>query len=296
MTAAKPATVIGVDLGGTKVASGLIEGQSIIARDERPVSADRPADVVLEEVISSIRAVWRHDVQALGIGVPSVVDITQGIVYDVQNIPSWKEIHLRQKLEDLFDVPVRLDNDANCFALGEKYFGRGKDYQNFVGLIMGTGFAAGIIIDGQLYHGKHCGAGEFGEVPYLDKNFEQYCSGQYFKHTHQVTARKAHESALAGDRSALAIFHVFGRHVGSAVMAILLCFDPECIILGGSVSSAFPFFENAMRNRLQTFPYRKTLDDLNIMVSEQPDIALLGAGALPISLDLLTSHPHSERI
>lgn len=76
---------------------------------------------------------------AIGIGVPSVVDREKGIVYNVVNIPHWEEVHLKEILEACFSVPVYVDNDANCFALGERIFGEGKTVDNFVGLTLGTG-------------------------------------------------------------------------------------------------------------------------------------------------------------
>ena len=120
-------------------------------------------------------------IKAIGIGVPSVVDTHTGIVYDVQNIPSWKEVAIAQKMQELYKLPVLVNNDANCFALGEYHFGKGKGTKSMVGVTIGTGIGAGIIINGKLYCGPNCGAGEFGMIGYLDKVVEYYASGQFFK-------------------------------------------------------------------------------------------------------------------
>ena len=211
---------------------------------------------------------------------PSVVDVEKGIVYDVQNIPSWKEVHLKQVLEERFMVPVYLNNDANCFAVGEKYFGKGKDYDNLIGLIVGTGMAGGIIIQNRLYNGYNCGSGEFGMMPYLDHNYEYYCSGQFFAKQHGTTGEKLFQEAMKGEVQALKLFDEFGFHFGNAVTAILYALDPEIIILGGSVSKAYVFYKNAFWKRLQDFAYSPTIGRLTIEVSENPNIPVLGAAAL----------------
>lgn len=272
--------VIGVDLGGTKVQAGVVMSGIIQQTQKIPVTSQGSEQVVIDEVIKSIEAVFSGDIAGIGVGVPSVVDVQSGIVYDVQNIPSWKEVRLKEILEECFKVPVSIDNDANCFAAGEKHFGKGKDHKNFVALIIGTGLAAGIVIEDQLYHGYNCGAGEFGMIPYLDAHYEVYCSGQYFTNSYQTTGETLHKLAATGDEEALNIFAEYGGHLGNAIKTILYSYDPELIILGGSVSKTYPFFKEALWNRLSTFAYRNVVPRLTIEVSEQPDIAILGAAAL----------------
>ena len=87
----------------------------------------------------------------IGIGVQSLVDQKLGIVYDVQNIPSWKKVFLKDILESHFNISVFINNDVNCFALGELYYGLGKNLNSFVSISIGTGIAGGIIIDKKLY-------------------------------------------------------------------------------------------------------------------------------------------------
>ena len=187
----------------------------------------------------------RPDVAGIGAGVPSIIDLKAGVVYDVQNIPSWKKVPLKALLEERYRLPVYVNNDANCFAAGEKHFGKLGPYDNAVGLIVGTGLGAGIIANGRLYSGANCGAGEFGMLPYLDRNFEAYASGQFFDRVHGTSGRETAERAARGDRAALEIFAEFGRHLGEAVKAICYAVDPEIIVLGGSVSKSYRFFRAA---------------------------------------------------
>ncbi len=272
--------VIGVDLGGTKVGIGRVEKGRIIRHISAAVSGQGSAAEVIEEVVGAIARVFDPDVVGIGVGVPSVVDVEKGIVYDVQNIPSWKEIPLKEILEKRFGRPVYINNDANCFAVGEKHFGRGRRFRHLVGLIVGTGLGAGIILNNRLYSGPNCGAGEFGMIPYKDSILEHYCSGQYFVREHGIKGEDLFARAARGEPEALKIFDRFGSYLGDALMIIMLAVDPEAIILGGSVPRAFSLFEKAMRERMQSFPYRKMLERIVIETSEQPEIAILGAAAL----------------
>jgi glucokinase len=273
-------TVIGVDLGGTKVGIGRVEKGRIVQHISAAVSAQASEEKVIEEVSGAIAQVFDPAVAGIGVGVPSVVDVERGIVYDVQNIPSWKEVPIKEILERRFDRPVYVNNDANCFAVGEKHFGRGQKFRHLVGLIIGTGLGAGIVLNDRLYSGPNCGAGEFGMIPYKDSILEHYCSGQYFVREHGIRGEELFARASRGEPEALVIFERFGSHLGDALMIIMLAVDPEAIILGGSVSRAFSFFEKAMRERMKSFPYHKILERIVIKTSDQPEIAILGAAAL----------------
>ena len=89
-------------------------------------------------------------------------------------------------MEERFAIPVLINNDANCFAVGEYYFGKGVEGDSLVGLTIGTGLGSGIILKGKLYSGKNCGAGEFGMIDYLDHFIEYYASGQFFKNVYDI--------------------------------------------------------------------------------------------------------------
>ena len=243
----KMQTIIGVDLGGTNVRAGKIVGQKMAAYQARAITSHGSRNLVLQEVRATIAAVLDSQVSAIGIGVPSLVDVDEGIVYTVGNIPAWKEVPLKKYLEQHFGIPVHINNDANCFALGELYFGAGRSFQHMVGMILGTGLGAGIIINGRLYCGRNCGAGEIGKIGYKEHTIEYYCSGQFFQHRYGLDGGILYKRARLGDRHALEIFNAFGDNLGHALMIALYAYDPEIIVLGGSVSKAWLFFEKAMR-------------------------------------------------
>jgi glucokinase len=272
--------VIGVDLGGTNVRVGNVKDDELKMHAATPISSEESEDVVMKEITDTIDKVFDGDVIGIGVGVPSVVDVEKGIVYSVANIPSWKKVYLKDRLEQKYHVPVFVNNDANCFALGECYFGKARDYKNIIGLIVGTGLGAGVIIDNRLYNGTNCGAGEFGHIPYKDHDFEYYCSGQRFSREYGIDGQVLFNRAQKGDAEALRIFETFGLDLGNAIQAILYTLDPEIIVFGGSVSNAFSFFEKGMRETLKVFKYQHALERLVMVCSEIKEVAVLGAAAL----------------
>ena len=273
-------TFIGVDLGGTNVRAGRVEGLVVTAHESRGINREWNADQVLEEILATIAAVWTPQVEGIGIGVPSVVDVVKGIVYSPANIPSWKEVHLKEALEKRFKVPAYVNNDGNCFALGEFHYGLCRGHQSIVGIVAGTGLGSGVITDGRLYCGSNCGAGEIGHFPWRDSDVEYYCCGKRFDRQWGVSGAELGAKARKGDAEALKIFAEFGKDFAYAVQLVLYTFDPEMIVLGGSCSKDFGFWEASMREGLKKFYFPHALERLKIEVSKDPRIAVLGAAAL----------------
>ena len=274
---------IGVDLGGTSIRCGLVDSGKVITKLSEPCRSDRPENEVLEQLERLISKLINPQVKGIGIGVPSVVDMQKGIVYNVVNIPSWIEVHLKDILEAKFSLPVFVNNDSNCFALGEHDCGMGKPFRNMLGVTLGTGVGAGVIINNELYSGSNTGAGEIGCMPYLEHNYEYYCGSNFFVKFHGMTGKEAAERAAAGDAQALKIWEEFGYHIGMLVQAILYAYDPDAIVFGGSIANAYPFFSVSMREAMTTgFDYPETIKKIRILISNQGDISLLGAASLVI--------------
>lgn len=273
-------TCLGVDLGGTNVRVGLISNGSLKEIKFREIKHLSGGEEVLEEILELAGSFSVYNPAAIGFGVPSVVDTEKGIVYNVQNIPGWDEVPLKQRAEEKLQIPAYVNNDANCFAIGEYHFGKGKPYESLIALNIGTGFAGGIVINGRLYEGRNCGAGEFGTIPYGESMLEHYCAGLFFQREYNTTGRELAEKAAGGDAEALEIFREFGRHLGYAMKVVLYSYDPEAVILGGSVSRSFRFFRASMEEEMSDFAYSNTLANLSLELSDEPDIAVLGAAAL----------------
>jgi glucokinase len=272
--------IIGIDLGATNIRGAVVDNETISAITSRRIHTKGTEEEVLDDVYSLVDALIKDDVKAIGIGVPSVVDVKKGIVYDVVHIPSWKEVHLKELLENRYHIPVFVNNDANCFALGEYYFGKGKGVDNMIGLTIGTGVGAGLIVNKQLYAGANCGAGEFGMVDYLDQNYEYYCSGSFFQNVYGLNGEQVFKDAQKGDPHALKLYREMGLHLGNAIKMIMYTCDPELIILGGSVQHAFAFFEQTMWQRIKTFAFTKSIDRLQIKTSALENAGIFGAAAL----------------
>ena len=273
-------SILGISLSGKTLVAGKVKNGQIEKSVYREINNKASEELILAEVFNIINEVKDDDVQGIGIGVPSLVDVEKGIVYNVVNIPSWREVHIKEILESHFGCKVYVNNDANCFAIGESYFGKTKDYENSVGLIVGAGVGAGIIFKGHLYSGTNCGAGEFGEIPYKEHNYEFYLNDAYFEYKYGVPAKTFLNRAKRKDKIALAIFEQYGMDMGNLIKTILFTVDPEIIVIGGHLSKAFPYFEKAMWDRINTFPYKHALSKLRITNTEQEDIAVLGAAAL----------------
>ncbi|MDR0431656.1 MAG: ROK family protein [Tannerellaceae bacterium] len=271
---------LGIDLGGTNIRVGKLDKGKIIQK----VSAPSPSKMDLDESITYLKSVIApmvsSEVVGIGIGVPSVVDVKEGIVYHVTNIPSWEEVHLKRILEEAFRIPVYVNNDANCFAIGENRYGEGRGFPNMIGVTLGTGVGAGVVLDGQLYNGSNTGAGEIGSMRYLDHVYEHYCGSEFFTTYHHTTGKDAAERARNNDPEALNIWEEYGNHLGELVQLIVYAYDPGAIVFGGGLTNAYPFFERGMRESFKTFFFPKSLETLTIKISSNPDIAILGAAAL----------------
>lgn len=272
--------IIGVDLGGTTIVGGKIEGKSIVEQLALDTNAELGGEVTLNVLKRIIRNLSDKDTKAIGVGVPSVIDRNKGIVYNVQNIKDWDEVHLKDLLEAEFDIPVFMDNDANCFALGEKIFGKGKEFENFVGITLGTGVGGGIIQNNHLLYDSNCGSGEFGEVPYLDSILEEYCGSRFFPRTAGFSAYEISLKAREGDADAIEIYNEYGKHMSMLVKIVLLIIDPQAIIFGGSIAKSYDLFKEPMYQNLRDFPYPKSVEKIKIMTSDLENIGILGAGAL----------------
>jgi len=270
--------LIGVDLGGTNVRAGLVQNGKILQIESHAHTSTGEKEII-REICTTIEKVLQPGVRGIGIGVPSLV--RNGIVYSPNNIPSWKVVPLKKILEKYFRLPVFVNNDAKCFALGELHYGRGRGKKNLVGVIIGTGLGAGVVIDGKLFSGTNGGAGEIARIAYKEKYLEHYCSGRFFTREFGEDGYALDQRAKAGDADAQKKLASFADAFSEAIMALLYAYDPEMIMLGGSVSKSFPFFEQRLWEHLRNkFHFPKSLKRLKIVQSKKPHIAVLAAAAL----------------
>jgi glucokinase len=262
--------VLGVDVGGTKVAVGAIAGAAVHHREESPtVLGD--SDALLDGLEATARRVIDAvgEPAAVGVGVPSQIEFATGTVESSVNIP-LTGVPLREELGRRFGVPVFVDNDANCAALAEAQLVDDPPAKVLVMLTLGTGVGGGVVLGGQTFRGAHGLGPELGHVT-IDPDgppcpgtcpnrgcLEAYCSGQALERdatefardtpgSHlaervdregRVTGRALVEAARAGDEDALRIFETFARMLGVGIAGYVNVFEPEYVIIGGGLSRA----------------------------------------------------------
>lgn len=274
--------ILGVDLGGTNLCIGLVDNGVVVKTVSVPsFNPSATMEETLEYLAEQISSLMSPQVTKIGIGVPSVVDVNKGIVYDAANIPSWKEVHLKNFLEARFGVPAYVNNDANCYAMGAygTYPADAKP-ETLVTVTLGTGIGIGVVDHGRLICGVNCGAGELGYLDYKDGCLEEYCSRQYF----DKLGVKAHEVAAAaneGDAEAIEIFNEFGKNLGHAIMILMYAYDPSHIVFGGGIANALPLFRGTMEEYIKSkFPFKSNFDRLQVDIRTSGEIPIIGASLI----------------
>ena len=261
---------LGVDVGGTTVKMGLFQTDSVlIDKWEIPTRKDLPEDVILSDIADAIREkltqhqVAKENVVGIGVGVPAAVT-GEGFVKQVANL-GWKEKDVKQELEALTGIEVKVANDANVAALGEMWKGGGEGYSSLVMVTLGTGVGGGIILNGQILTGTNGGGGEIGHI--LANRNETECCGcgkkgcleQYASATgiarlaknilaentretmlnkEDVSAKTVFDAVKVGDEVAIEVAEQFGAYLGYALADLGAVLDPEIFVIGGGVSKA----------------------------------------------------------
>ncbi|MBE0367932.1 ROK family protein [Pseudoalteromonas aurantia] len=270
--------IICIDLGGTKahVAQVSKSGLGQVYRHDVPRRGTKQE--VNDFIEYLVESNMTRQSTGIAIGVPSAVRISDGHIIDTVNIPNWHDVSLKHNLMHRFCVETYVQNDANCFTLGEYYYGPHLPTDNLVGVTLGTGLGSGIVLNGALYTGRNGFAGEFGSFPYLDGIIEDYTSGQFFKRFATDGAKEA-EKANLGDLKALNMFVQLGEHLGNALAHVLLAFDPDKIVLGGSVAHSFPLFSQSMFSTLKQRSHSALAEHVQVQPSRLQYAPLLGAYA-----------------
>ena len=267
---------VGIDLGGTYTKLALVDTKGRVSHRAKLSTAayGTRADLVAA-IVAEVRAVLEKsrlspkNILGVGIGVPGIVDFKRGRVYNLTNVPGWKDTPLKRMLEAKLNVPVLVDNDVNLMALGEWRFGAGRGAENLVCITLGTGVGGGIIIDGNLYRGSAFSAGEVGHMPLKEKGLpcgcgsygclERYVGNRYIvdelkgriRHGSPTIIKKLvnndlsaltpeiiSKAALKGDRLSIDFWSTVGERIGVTLAGIVNLLNPDRIIIGGGVADA----------------------------------------------------------
>lgn len=262
---------VGIDIGGTKVLSGVVDHAGTIVEQKRRATIGhdvRAVEDTIVDLVTDFRA--RYDVRAVGIGAAGFVDASRSTVTFSPHL-AWRNEPLRARVGARLNLPVVVDNDANTAALGESRFGAGAGQRFVLCVNLGTGIGGALVLDGRVFRGAHGMAGEFGHMQVVEDGhrcpcgnrgcWEQYASGNALEREARelVVARSpvAHrlieicagdpaalsgpqitEAARAGDPLSVELIADMGRWLGVGLANLVAAFDPSCIVVGGGVSEA----------------------------------------------------------
>lgn len=238
----------------------------------------------MESLYEVVEMVLTEEVVGIGIGMPGFMDSETGKILQINNIPSFNGFSIKPEVAKRFKLPAFQNNDANCFALGETYYGAGKKYNNLVGVTLGTGLGGGIILDRKIHTGLMGGAGELGCVPFHGGISEDICSAALFKNKYQATGAELYKKAKSGDKEALAVFDELARNIGELLRLVTYIMAPEAFVIGGSVANSWDLLEKTIREDLNNkFLAPIISKEIDLVRAELDNAGLYGAAALCIS-------------
>ena len=274
---------IGVDIGGTSIVAARFSESKLIEKADVPTGADRPAMEIMESLFKAIEKVISDEVVGIGIGMPGFMNSETGEILQINNIKSFNGFSIKPLVEKRFNLPTFQSNDANCFALGETYYGAGKKYKDLVGITLGTGLGGGIILNRKIHTGLMGGAGELGCVPFHGGIVEDICSAALFKNKYQTTGLELYKKAKEGDKDSQAVFDELAQNIGELIRAVMYILAPEAFVLGGSVSNSWDLLEKPLREEVDKFLVPMISNKVELVRAELDNAGLYGAAALCIS-------------
>jgi len=311
--------IAGVDLGGTKILT-LVVGRDlkIAGSDLRATDAAEGLQAVLARITASVRVASRgRPLAAIGISTPGPCDPERGVVTSPPNLPGWSDVPLAQLVSAGMGLPAWIENDANAAAIAEHGLGAGRGSRHMVLVILGTGIGGGLILDGRLFRGASGAAGEIGHMQ-LGPNgprcgcgrhgcLEALASGRALRDRaaeivagepggilariardegERPTAESLGQAAAAGDVSAQQAIATAGRYLGAGITNLVDVFDPEVIVIGGSLRKLGPPYLDTAREIVRAEAFPQSYRDVRIVEAELGDEA--GAfGAALVALERL---------
>lgn len=295
--------VIGIDLGGSKIALGLVSPRDeIIARRRIDTESGAGLQSVAERIATEVDALKatlppEQPVVAVGIGAPGPVDRDSGDLLTLVNLPGISNTPFRRALQERLALPVALDHDAKVAALGEFHYGAGRERESMIYIVIGTGVGAAIIYQGQLIYGESNSAGESGHMTVDPKGHPCHCGSRGCLETYtsgpalakhyaaatggKVSGAEVNERALAGDETARELLGSAGCALGIAIASLAMTLNIELFVIGGSVAMAGDLLLDAARASLKQFSFTAVSARVKVAASEMgEDAPLLGAAWL----------------
>ena len=299
--------VLGIDLGGTNVAMAVVnENGEILVRKTIETKVQEGFEKVVERISKAANEVINEvgGVSKIGIGSPGSIDHKNGLVRFSPNFPGWINVPLSKEIEKRTGVGVTLENDANAFVMGEKWFGKGKGYTDIIGITLGTGVGGGVITGGMLLRG-HKGIGaELGHVVVDPNGYPCGCGNHGCLETiasatgisrlarewkerypdsiiTEFTAKAVMDAARQGDPLGVKVLEIVSQALGIALGSLIHIFNPQLIVIGGGVSRAGDVLLSAVKKRTRENVMRSFWDTYEIVLSDLVDDAgIFGAASM----------------
>jgi glucokinase len=285
--------VLGLDIGGTALKLGRFDFagtclQSLTIDTPQPSTPDAVFQA-LRQAIPTIDP--EQQAEAIGVGMPGPADPTGRIARIAINMDGWSDVPLADWLEQAFDRPTVIENDANCAGLGEQWLGAGCDLPNMIMLTLGTGVGGAIFIDGHLYRGRSGAAGELGLITLRPEggpcrsgncgSLEQHLSIGGIHDRTGLSPKALAEAAAAGDATALQFWQDYGKDLGAGLSSLIYVLTPDAIVIGGGICESSQFFFPSAWAELQTRVMPTSLDGVKLLKAQLGNQAgMVGASFL----------------
>lgn len=297
--AASPARYLGIDIGGTKVAAGVVSSRGKILKQARaPMAANGSAAAGLEAVRAAVAALGPLDgVRAAGISSPGPLDPRRGVVLNPPNLPCWRDYPLARACTRALGLAVRLENDANAAALGEAKWGAGRGYGAVFYATLGTGIGAGLVLDGRIYRGRtgaaveaghlslerrgpRCGCGKRGCIEALAAGPAVARRASARLRT-RLTAEQVAARWRGGDRGARSVLQETAEWLGAWLGNIVDLLEPEVIILGGGMGKLWWQWRRVLRQEMQAWSINARAGEIPLLPARfGADAGIAGGAAL----------------
>ncbi len=298
---------IGIDLGGSKIALGLVGPRDeIVARRRIDTDADAGLTSVIERIAREVAALNAElppgvMAAAVGVGAPGPVDHISGDLLTLVNLPGISNTPFRRALSERLSLPVVLDHDAKVAALGEFHFGAGQDRSSMIYIVIGTGVGAAIIYEGALLYGESNSAGESGHMTVDPKGHRCHCGSRGCLETYTggpalsrhyasatgdvISGDEIARRARAGDENARRVFHDAGHALGIAIASLAMTLNIETFVIGGSVAKAGDLLLPPARESLTGYSFKAVSARVKVFASALgEDAPILGAAHMARAL------------
>ncbi len=282
---------LGLDIGGTKCAVVLGDEQGNVLNKIRFDTTD--FNSTLNSLLNACETLFEESVVSIGVSCGGPLNSKKGIIMSPPNLPGWDDVHIVEILQNKFNRPAFLKNDADACAIAEWLWGSAKNYNNAVFLTFGTGMGAGLILNGKPYSGASDMAGEVGHIRLYDGghigygkrgSFEGYCSGGGIAQYGYGSAKEVAEKARSGDKKAIEIYNKVGCDLGKGLAYIIDILNPEVIVIGSIYTRARDLIDKSMYETLEKECLSYSLDAVKILPAtlgdEIGDKAALGVARL----------------